>query len=746
MRHAIFLSAALALLGGSAGCERPCTPGTVLIALDFAGPTTAADRLDVMVSVAGSSEMVRSIARVPGSSWGTVEVAFAAGYPRQQTLSLRVVARRNGVVVGDGSITYVSGSSCDNIQIAIRAAAVAADMTAPVVDGSWPDLAAVDLGVPLDLASSVDLARPADLTPPPICSVDHWCWANPLPQGNGMVQTFGFAANDVWAVGEAGTILHFDGNSWSSFGGVTPADLWTVWGLAPNDVWAGGQGVILHFDGKSWQVVINQSPAQDTFVSLWGPAPNDIYIAAGTSNVLGHWDGTSWTLSNLGDTNEAFTGVGGSGAGDIWAVGNQLWHSDGTGFVPAATQPVNSGPPPNYLYAVGPGDAWLVGSRGLILHWSGGQFTAYPNVTKSTLEKVWGRGGNDIWACGTGGTAIHWDGSAWQASYTLPNSSMIWGGSGAANDVWFAGDRGLVHYDGATFKTPTTGFFTELNGIWGSGAHDVWTVGLNGAIYHYDGLSWSLVPSGTTNSLNGVWASSDSDAWAVGSSGTILHWNGSSWQANDSGVTYDFVAIWGSRSNDVWAVGAILDYSIGASTDAPIMHWNGSAWSAGYSFSSTLALPQFSGVYRGKAEGEVIAVGSGQQPSSQSTALFASYPGSGTVWNVSSLSSATEVSAIYSATFDTFAVGNGNIFSDDPNGWTATAAPGEIGLNGIYGFADNDIYAVGGNYGAPSVLHWSGSQWSTQVAGTDLLTKVWGAAPNDVWAIGPGGTILHKTQ
>ena len=67
---------------------------------------------------------------------------------------------------------------------------------------------------------------------------------------------FGFGADDVWAVGDDATVLHWDGKVWSRL--ASPFDsaadkprLFSVWGSAPNDVWIGGNGVILHFEGKA---------------------------------------------------------------------------------------------------------------------------------------------------------------------------------------------------------------------------------------------------------------------------------------------------------------------------------------------------------------------------------------------------------------------------------------------------------------------------------------------------------------
>jgi hypothetical protein len=59
------------------------------------------------------------------------------------------------------------------------------------------------------------------------------------------------SATDVWAAGE-GTIVHFDGISWKTFGAYDPA-LWIfgLWGSRATNVWAvGGSGTLLHFQKR----------------------------------------------------------------------------------------------------------------------------------------------------------------------------------------------------------------------------------------------------------------------------------------------------------------------------------------------------------------------------------------------------------------------------------------------------------------------------------------------------------------
>jgi hypothetical protein len=57
-----------------------------------------------------------------------------------------------------------------------------------------------------------------------------------------------YSDHDVWAVGDMGAMVHFDGSSWTPAPTVTGVALRGVWGSSASDVWAvGDQGVILHY-------------------------------------------------------------------------------------------------------------------------------------------------------------------------------------------------------------------------------------------------------------------------------------------------------------------------------------------------------------------------------------------------------------------------------------------------------------------------------------------------------------------
>lgn len=78
----------------------------------------------------------------------------------------------------------------------------------------------------------------------------------PSPVSADLKNLFGFGANDVWAVGDEGTVIHWDGTSWTKLS--TPFDdaedkpnLVAVWGSSPDDVWIVGDGTMLHFQGNA---------------------------------------------------------------------------------------------------------------------------------------------------------------------------------------------------------------------------------------------------------------------------------------------------------------------------------------------------------------------------------------------------------------------------------------------------------------------------------------------------------------
>jgi hypothetical protein len=177
---------------------------------------------------------------------------------------------------------------------------------------------------------------------------------------------WGSGARDVWVVGSgrepdndyAALLLHWDGTSWTESYLCNPegtryasggwiASLTDVWGGPGGTVWAAGRcqsgasfipfGYVAQKDaGGAWadtpgfgfgKPLGEQRPLQ----TIWSSSGSDVWAAsAGTATML-HFDGTSWTPSADSSTAGIYD-LGGTAAGDVWAVGKagKRLHFDGT--------------------------------------------------------------------------------------------------------------------------------------------------------------------------------------------------------------------------------------------------------------------------------------------------------------------------------------------------------------------------------------------------------------------------------
>jgi len=61
-----------------------------------------------------------------------------------------------------------------------------------------------------------------------------------------LMDVSGTGPKDAWAVGTAGTILRWDGASWTAQASGTTGYLRAVWASAPGEAWVVGDGGILH--------------------------------------------------------------------------------------------------------------------------------------------------------------------------------------------------------------------------------------------------------------------------------------------------------------------------------------------------------------------------------------------------------------------------------------------------------------------------------------------------------------------
>ena len=119
---------------------------------------------------------------------------------------------------------------------------------------------------------------------------------------------WGTSATNVWAVGDGGTVVHYDGTAWSVVAGATTARLVRVWGPSPSNVYAisDHDATLIHFNGSSWAAT--SAPPKPTGLAtgrggptFWVNSPSDAiaivnspFVSALGDSIM-HWDGSSWT-------------------------------------------------------------------------------------------------------------------------------------------------------------------------------------------------------------------------------------------------------------------------------------------------------------------------------------------------------------------------------------------------------------------------------------------------------------------
>ena len=158
-----------------------------------------------------------------------------------------------GTDVPTGTVTFKDGAS--TLGTATLSSEQATCVTSSLSVGSHSITAVY--GGDANFAGSTSAAL-TQTVKPASASTSHWTWQNPLVQGNALRRVWGTSPSDIFAVGDSGTILHYDGSTWSSMISGTDYRLDDIWGSSPSDVFAVGFsqsttiGIILHYDGFNW--------------------------------------------------------------------------------------------------------------------------------------------------------------------------------------------------------------------------------------------------------------------------------------------------------------------------------------------------------------------------------------------------------------------------------------------------------------------------------------------------------------
>jgi hypothetical protein len=126
---------------------------------------------------------------------------------------------------------------------------------------------------------------------------------------------------DVWAVGDGGSIRHWDGTMWSPYDSGVSIPLRAVWAADAHNAWiVGDGGKILRLTGSIWTDFPSGTPA--SLLGVSGSSNADVWIA-GQGGTLIHWDGS--TRSLIPDSKSVdLTAIASGNYGEAWAIGDTV--------------------------------------------------------------------------------------------------------------------------------------------------------------------------------------------------------------------------------------------------------------------------------------------------------------------------------------------------------------------------------------------------------------------------------------
>jgi len=570
-------------------------------------------------------------------------------------------------------------------------------------------------------------------------------WQVPLPQGNHLYGVWGSYCNDVFAVGDCGTILHYDGTSWSGMGNSTTKHLYGVWGTSHSDVFAvGDNGTILHYDGFAWSNMTNIDATDKPLWGVWGTFSDNVY-AVGSGGTIVHYDGSIWSPVESGST-KTLRDIWGTSANDFFVTGwgGTILHCNSTHCTP-----MDSGIDKdiNGVWGSSPDNVYAVGGSGFIVHYDGTSWTPTNVGDDVWMYDVWGSSADDVFAtAGQGKHILHYDGNeegtwaAMNSSDTTTHVSGIWGSG--PDDVFAVGDCGIIqHYDGTSWTLMTSRLIrnsanqmADLRAVHGTSSSDVFAVGAAGRqIMRYDGTSWQAQDCGSVQSFYDVWCNTSSDVYAVGANGMIFHYDGASWDQMSGPTTKTLTGVWGCLTN-IFAVGL----------DGTVLHNDGSPGSDEWTEVDTGDERSLNAVW-GTSANDVYAVGTYKGPL---TSVILHYDGTG--WTAMDTGLWYSMTDIWGTASDSIYVcgEGGTLLHYDGSDWTPIDTGTSRDFTAIWGSSDSDIFLLTDSASTEEdVLHYTGDEWRWEDAGTHhTLNDIWGTSATDVFAVGDSGTILHYLE
>ncbi|NLY14312.1 MAG: glycosyl hydrolase [Gammaproteobacteria bacterium] len=262
----------------------------------------------------------------------------------------------------------------------------------------------------------------------------------PSPSKNQLWHITEGADGSCYACGEAGTVLHLQGDTWQLLPAPSDLTVHCLWDSGSGLFAAGQLGKIYRFDGENWSLHYDLH-LDLTILALWGSSPNSIY-AVGDEGLILHFDGLRWQRMPSGTKSALYS---------LWAWDEQRM--------------------------LAPGDF------GLMLRYNGTEWTEFNVGSENFLYGVWGDSLSNIYAVGLSGTLAHFNGQRWQQMATRLRADLLGISGSAQAGVFIVGTHGCVmRLQDGQWLTEESGTDAGLRSVCATQTGVVYAVGDRGTI------------------------------------------------------------------------------------------------------------------------------------------------------------------------------------------------------------------------------------------------------------------------
>lgn len=537
---------------------------------------------------------------------------------------------------------------------------------------------------------------------------------------------------------------------------VPPAPIIGIAGSNASDVFtATRDGHVYWYDGFGWSELISNEPP-GVLESMWGPASVAVYAVGlttdGDTGFVARFVGQHWTTPYRSPGGELHA-VHGASDSDLWAVGTEVVHYDGTSW----TSMPRPGAVARAVWSPAPGAAFVGDDAGAI-YILGGSAVRIRAPTGVPIRMLFGFSPDDVYAGDAGGAVLHWDGRQWSTVMQIGTRPItaIWGH--VPGELWVVG-ASYARLSAGTWSVlaDDDALATNIVGLWGTSMQNIWAVTDSLRIKAYDGVRWREHWDSPV-SFEGIWGSSTADLHVCGGQGTIQRFDGNRWSTQRlagwqpcrsltgpratlalastagpfayifDGTDWERTSTGAALAGDIWVDGSGVAMAPGP--PGMVLHYDGAAWTA----LSTGSPAQLRTVW-GSAPNDVWAAGENGALLHYDGSRW-SAAASGTSGTIHRLWG-TDAANVFAAVED---LSGGAVLRYDGSHWR-TVHTSPAAMRAVHGRTVDDVYAVGDR---GSVERWDGAQWHAEVTGfAGRLTDVWASPEGDVFAVGARGSILR---